>query len=365
MTCHHPTLGTGDGRHLSIGQGASGLGPARIHPTGAFIPRNAPPLYNLHALGELFWDGRVSVDASGTLHTPAGQRLTPDMTRVFEFGAVSALGMFPVTSREEMRGFHGNELASIDDGDLRGIWHALMRRLGEIPEYRRLFEAAYPGTPFERMTFAHASNAIAGFLVARLAFNGSPWDRFLAGDDRALTELQLRGALDFMSARCSICHNGPALSDGKFHNVALAQFGPGEGDGELGHDDFGRERVTHDARDRYRFRTTPLRNVELTGPFGHAGQFVSLRAFVDHYSESELKLRDYDVRQLEVQLQPTVLRNFRQTMATRDTLLDGVVLSRTIIDEVAAFMLALTDPAARNLGYLVPERVPSGLPVAR
>src|SRR5437763_14327673 len=43
-TCHLPAFATGDGRSLSIGQGATGLGPLRIHPTGVFIPRNAPPL---------------------------------------------------------------------------------------------------------------------------------------------------------------------------------------------------------------------------------------------------------------------------------------------------------------------------------
>ena len=48
-----------------------------------------------------------------------------------------------------------------------------------------MFEAAYPGTSFEQMTFAHASNAIAGFLIDRFAFNNSPWDRFLAGNDGA------------------------------------------------------------------------------------------------------------------------------------------------------------------------------------
>ncbi len=62
-----------------------------------------------------------------------------------------------------------------------------MERLGAIPEYRQMFEAAYPGTQFAHMTFAHASNAIAGFLIDQFAFNDSPWDRFLAGDDDALT----------------------------------------------------------------------------------------------------------------------------------------------------------------------------------
>ena len=59
-----------------------------------------------------------------------------------------------------------------------------------------------------------------------------------------MSEQQLPGAKDFMSARCSICHNGSTFSDGKFHNVAVAQFGPGKGDGADGQDDFGRMRET-------------------------------------------------------------------------------------------------------------------------
>ena len=65
MTCHMPRFATGDGRSLSIGQGAAGLGTDRVHPESAFIPRNAPPLFNLFALQPLFWDGRVSRDAAG------------------------------------------------------------------------------------------------------------------------------------------------------------------------------------------------------------------------------------------------------------------------------------------------------------
>ena len=311
----------------------------------------------------LFWDGRVYQDRDGGYHTPAGEALTPAMTRVFEFGTVSALPLFPVLSRAEMRGDAGNELARIPDDDPGAVWRAVMRRLGRIPEYRRMFEAAYPGQRFEGMTLAHASNAIAGFLVAKLAFNDSPWDRFLAGDNRALTPLELAGAQDFMTAKCSVCHNGPAFSDNLFHNVAVAQLGPGEGDGAGGLDDFGRMRVTGDPQDRFLFRTPALRNVELTAPYGHDGAFTDLRAFVDHYSESDLKLRTYDPTQLEPLLRGTVLSTADAILATRDTLLNGVVFPAQTIEEVTAFMRALTDPRARQLQHLVPALVPSGLPV--
>ncbi len=180
MTCHLPMFGTGDGRSLSIGQGATGLGPTRTHPDGAFIPRNAPPAFNLSALETLFWDGRVSRDASGAYHTPAGPYLTSGMTQAFEFGALSALPLFPVLSRSEMRANGGNELALIGDDRPDLVWAGLMRRLGSIREYRRMFEQAYPGQRFEQMSFAHASNAIAGFLVDQFSFTNTPWDRFLA-----------------------------------------------------------------------------------------------------------------------------------------------------------------------------------------
>lgn len=364
MTCHLPAFGTGDARSLSIGQGGTGLGPTRVHPDGVFIPRNAPAAFNLGSAETLFWDGRVSRDALGKYHTPAGDKLTARMTRTFEFGALSALPLFPVLSRSEMRADGGNELAAIGDDQPDQVWAGLMKRLGKIPQYRRLFEQAYPGKRFDQMTFAHASNAIAGFLVSELSFNNSPWDRFLAGDNRALSTVQLQGAKNFMSARCSICHNGPTLSDNKFHNVAVAQIGPGQGDGN-GLDDFGRMRETGNPAERYAFRTPALRNVELTAPYGHDGAIVDLRAFIDHYSESDVKLRDFDVTQLETALQPTLLATVAEILATRDTLLDGVVFAPQTVDEVTEFMKALTDPAARNLRRVTPRRVPSGLPVDR
>ena len=215
------------------------------------------------------------------------------------------------------------------------------------------------------MSFAHASNAIAGFFISELSFNNSPWDRFLAGQNDALNPTELQGAFNFMSARCSICHNGPALTDNAFHNVVVAQIGPGAGDGPDGHDDFGRMRVTGNSADRYSFRTPALRNVALTGPYGHDGAIVDLREFIDHYSESELKLMNYDDSQLEVLLRGTVQPNKAGIMATRDTLLNGVFFPPQVVDEVTAFMGALTDPAALTLDHIIPASVPSGLPIDR
>ncbi len=365
MSCHVPRVGTGDGKSLSVGTGATGVGRDRSHPGGVFIPRNAPPLYNLSAMRTLFWDGRVELDARGQFRTPAGAQLSGEMTRIFEFGAVSALGMFPVTNREEMRGKSGNELAALADADFTGIWRGLMARLGGIAEYRALFEAAYPKTKFRDMTFAHASNAMAAFFVAELSFRNTPWDRFLAGDTYALSPKQLAGAKTFMSLKCSICHSGATFSDQDFHNVAVAQIGPGQGNGPSARDDFGRFNVTGTPGDQYRFRTTPLRNVELTAPYGHDGAIMDLRAFVEHYSESDVKLSAFDPSPLEPLLRGTLLSNAADILATRDPLLEGVVLTDELVDQLMDYLSSLTDPAARMAKHATPARVPSGLPVER
>lgn len=364
MSCHLPSQGTSDALALSIGQGAAGLGPARTHPGNLFIPRNSLPLFNLHGIGTHFWDGRLTFDG-GILTTPAGPLVTPAMRGVMEFGGISVLPLFPVLSREEMRGFDGNELAAIDDADMTAIWAGLMGRLGDYPDYRALFEAAYPGVDFDDMTFAHAANAIGGFFVAELFAGGTPWDRFLAGDDDALTADQVVGGLIFFrEGRCAVCHTGPLLSDQQFHNVAVPQVGPGSGHGSAGDEDFGRGGLTGDPALRFAFRTPPLRNVGITGPWGHGGQFDSLRDFVDHYSESDRKLLEFDPDRIDPRLRAS-LRRDPVILETRSPHLDGLVLTDAEVNRLLVFLFALTDDRSLVLSGLPPARVPSGLPVDR
>jgi len=365
MTCHPPRFGTTSGRSLAIGQGGTGLGPTRVHPTGAFIPRNAPGLFNVGMQHAMFWDGRIEELPDGTVSTPAGAQLTPAMQAVFEFGALSAFSMFPVAGIGEMRGDQGNELAALAADDFTGIWAGLMARLGGIAEYRQMFEAAYPGTSFDTMTFAHAANAIAGFIVEEFSFVDTPWDRFLLGDDSQLTNSQLLGARSFMNRRCMRCHKADNFEDNGYHNVATPQLGPGKGDGPGGNDDFGRERVTGDPTQRRAFKTPQLRNVELTAPYGHAGQFADLLTIVTHYDDIDKRLMDYDPTQLEAALQGTVLNNFAAILTTRDTILIPVVFEEGEAETIRDFLLSLTDDAARDLTGVIPDNVPSGLPIDR
>jgi len=263
-----------------------------------------------------------------------------------------------------MRGQPGDsDLGNLDDDDFRGIWRILMRRLENIPEYVGLFERAYPGTPFDSMSFAHASNAIAGFYAVEFVFNNTPWDRFLRGDDNALGDSALAGARDFMTIGCTNCHKRSSFG-GEFHNAALPQFGPGKTGGR---EDFGREGVTGHASDRRRFMARPLRNVELTAPYGHLGQFANLTTFVGHYNDAAHQLRTYDITRHvpDRLLWPTLLDNFDEILATRDTLLLKIRFNQETRANLVAFLRSLTDEAARDLTHTIPDRVPSGLPVDR
>ncbi|HET7468325.1 MAG TPA: cytochrome-c peroxidase, partial [Gemmatimonadales bacterium] len=134
MTCHLAATATVDLRSLAIGQGGVGLGLARTHPQNLFIHRNAPPLFNLHATNILTWDGRIFLNTKTNLVKVPQVNLTTSERAVFEFGPLSALPMFPVLSRAEMRGTSGNELSAVKDTDPRKTWRLVMLRLGAIQQ---------------------------------------------------------------------------------------------------------------------------------------------------------------------------------------------------------------------------------------
>jgi cytochrome c peroxidase len=367
-TCHLDGAGTADELALSIGTGGvGGVGADRALGAGrGYVPRNAPGLYNLHAQQELFWDGRVRVGGDGALVTPAGAAVTADMLAVMSYTGLAGQALFPAGGRPEMRGNVGeNELADLPD--LPSVWGGLMARLAGIPEYVQRFEAAYPGTAFADMTFAHAANAIAAYEANAYFSADSAFDAFVAGDDGALTTQELDGAtLFFGEAGCASCHSGPTLSDDAFHNVGLAQFGPGKGDGPTARDDFGWEKVTKNAAHRYQFRTAPLRNVALTAPYGHVGQYRDLESFVAHYDDPDQSVLDYDVT-AEVDdpaHHATLVDNAADVGAALDPALGSDVLHSNDVERIVDFLHALTGAfAATSECDLVPASVPSGLPV--
>ncbi|HET6579567.1 MAG TPA: cytochrome c peroxidase [Gemmatimonadales bacterium] len=370
-TCHDPAFHSSDGLSLSIGSGGVGAGATRELGTAReFVSRNAQDLFNrgYPEFTSMFWDGRVARRASSGFDTPAGVALPDGLS-----GPLAAQAMFPVFTRLEMRGQPGdhdrfgapNELAALAD-DPAQVWAALMDRLLAIDGYVALFQAAYPGRPPDQLGFQDAANAIAAFEATGFTSSGSPFDDYLRGADDALSPAAKRGAvLFFGDAGCAQCHRGPHLSDQRFHNIGVPQLGPGFAPEEP--QDFGRGGVTGAAGERYLFRTPPLRNVALTGPWMHDGAYTTLAAAVRHYRNAHDALGTYDASGLRPELRGTYLDDPATLDAMLRTLDPAVTAPLTLsdpqVEDLVAFLDALTDPAAADLDALVPTSVPSGLPV--
>ncbi|RME12883.1 MAG: cytochrome-c peroxidase [Ardenticatenia bacterium] len=372
-TCHHPTLATGDARPLSVGTAGVGLGPDRQRGQDRpHIPRNAPDVFNRGSAlwTTMFWDMRIEQMPDGRLLTPAGAFLPEGIDDV-----LAAQALFPPTAEHEMRGMpgdrdlfgHPNELAEIPAQDFPAIWNAIVARLQRTPPYRPLFEDAYPGTRFEEITIVHVANAIAAFEREAFTLLNSPWDRYLRGDDSALSPAAKRGALLFYGELgCSACHSGPLMTDQQAHNIAVPQLGPGKG--ASAPFDFGRELVSGSPTDRYAFRTPPLRNVAVTGPYMHNGAFRTLKAAVRHHLNPAESLRTYTP---SAHLPADLVATYQDDPALQEALLDTLdrnLHPTTISDDefadLLAFLHALTDPAVYSLAQEIPTWVPSGLPVA-
>ncbi len=371
-TCHHPQFGTGDGIPLSVGTGSAGLGPQRALGEGReFVPRNATDIFNrgLPEWTSMFWDSRVQSIEDINFSTPAAYRLPQGLDSV-----LAAQAMFPVLSRDEMRGDRGdvdifgqpNELASINDKFVTEIWDAIMLRLLGIPEYRDLFSAAFAVVPKDELGFQHAANAIAAYEAQAFTYLDSPWDRFLAGEQHALSEDAKGGALLFYGeAGCSTCHSGFLMTDQQHYNIGVPQFGPGKGVGDP--IDPGLLLESGEVNHRFSFRTPPLRNITLTGPYMHNGAYADLASVIWHHLDPVAALQDYQGSHL-----PEALRDsLQKDQESLDSILKwlspevsaGVELSVEQVEDLLVFLDALTSPTASDLNHLIPDAVPSGLQV--
>ncbi|MEP3275347.1 MAG: cytochrome c peroxidase [Stappiaceae bacterium] len=406
-TCHDPARGTGDGVALSIGEGGVGFGPDRRTADGVTerIPRNAQALWNIGAkeYRSMFHDGRLEPDPLSTFQSgfwsPAREHLPKGLDSL-----LAAQAMFPVLSPSEMAGQKGENLiaTAVAEDRVGDAWDLLAKRLAENAEYRRMFNIAFPGT--HKITLVQAANALAAFQSKAFRSQGSPFDRFIAGNTLALGKTAQAGlTLFYGKAGCADCHSGPLLSDHAFHAIAVPQIGPGKGHGaDTSHwrasgfkarlEDEGRYRVSFEAADRFAFRTPSLRNVTLSGPWGHDGAFSDLEAMVRHHLNTVASLEAYspekshllplekiieqtgkgselifrplnpqrraafDLRDSWVQKSPVL----RARIAEANSLAP-VQLTSGEIDEILAFLKALTDPTAVDRTFLIPQHVPSGL----
>ncbi len=219
-SCHNPSLGWSDGLKTAVGWGGQVLG------------RATPTVLNTAYNTQFMWDGRkksLEDQALGPMKTP--QEMNTD------FGAA-------------------------------------LTRLRSMPSYVAMFEKAYPGEGVTEETIAKAIAAFERTVVV----NDSPFDRWLAGDKKAMTMQQWRGFQVFTDAgkgNCAACHSAPNFTDNGFHNIGLAPAG--------GEADPGRYGIRKVASMRGAFKTPSLRDIELTAPYFHDGTAATLRDVVDHY----------------------------------------------------------------------------------
>lgn len=378
-TCHHPTLGSSDGVALSIGEGGFGLGPARHLPAGgkvdARIPRNAPALWNkgANSFEVLFHDGRVSRDGSAKhgIKTPQGALNAPVIN------LLAAQALFPMTSADEMAGQAGeNPIADVvAAGEIKGeggAWDLIAAKVAAVPEYRVAFDWVIGAD--QPIHITDIANALASFMTVEFRSTDSPFDRYLRGDEAAMSETQKLGmALFYGEAGCSGCHAGVFQTDQQFHAIAMPQIGPGKSHADAAYADIGRAAISGDAADAYKFLTPSLRNVTLTAPYGHAGGYGTLEQVIRHHMEPAEALARYDgARAILAPLAAEALgagdfaalldpEEVARIAAARE--LDGVALHEGDIATIIAFLTALEDPRAKAGRLGVPKRVLSGLPM--
>lgn len=380
-TCHHPRFATSDGLSLGLGEGGIGLGPERrpdpANPPEQRIPRNAPALFNLGAreFTVLFHDGRIEADPG----RPSGLRTPLEDEMVLGFASVlSAQTMFPVLSPDEMAGhYQENDVSTaVREGIITGpggAWDILSRRVAAIPAYQAMFAAAYPEIAAGRpIAFTDISNAIAAFVAFEWRSDSSPFDAMLRGGAALLPEAQAGMALFYGAAGCATCHAGKFQTDHRFHAMGEPQLGPGKAERFERHSrDLGRMRVTNRDEDSYAFRTPSLRNVTATGPWGHAGAWSDLDAFLRHHADPSVGLSGYDRGQAvlpAIDLAKSdwvILDSPDDVAAIEAAAYRGRPLGETEVTQLIAFLEALRDQSSIDGRLGVPETVPSGLPVER
>lgn len=245
-SCHHPDKGWGDGLPRAIGFGGKELG------------RHSPTIFNSGYFEAQFWDGRAA-----TLEEQAKG---------------------PIQAAVEMN-------QKVDE---------LIEELNAIPEYREQFSKVFGDSG---ITFDNIVKAIATFERMVVSKN-SAYDKYMQGDQKAMSPAAVSGMkLFFGEAKCGICHNGPALTDSRFHNIGVKQHGPLK-------EDAGRFEITKDAADKGAFKTPGLRSVSQTAPYMHDGSEATLKDVVDFYNRggdvaenrsafiTPLELREEQVSQL-------------------------------------------------------------------
>ena len=230
----------------------------------------------------LFWDVRVSTDgktACASCHAPADwgadrRRFSPDargaLTSRQSPTVFNSMGLELLRWLGDRKGGAAQAESSITGSMGFASKEAAMEKLKELG-YGDAFAKAYPGdaSALSAGNYARALAAYQATLTTPAAF-----DRYLGGDENALTAQQKAGLRAFISNGCAGCHSGALLGGTTFQKFGLVK----EYWVETGSDkrDVGRFSVTKKEEDRYVFRVPTLRNVAKTAPYFHDGSVERL-----------------------------------------------------------------------------------------
>jgi cytochrome c peroxidase len=402
--CHSPSTAFGDTQSIAIGiQNNNLVGQNRRGPRNQ---RRTPMAANTALFPVLMWNGRFS-SVSGDPFNNSGGFVFPPPEGMARFPPndpiiktlLAAQAHIPPTELVEVAGFTGTSgtigplFDPFDDGkgsvvplpDSTGsrnepIRQAVLGRLNASASYRRMFGEVFPsvaaGSPIDFSLFARA---IAEFEFT-LVFAEAPLDRFARGDHMAMTLPEKRGALLFFGkAGCVVCHatagrSNEMFSDFQMHVIGVPQIAPRFGlnqgnvifDGPGQDEDFGLEQVTGNPADRYKFRSSPLRNIGLQKTFFHNGAFTRLDDAIEHHLRPLYSAVRYDAtragldRDLSFRLGP-----IEPVLARLDPLLANPPdLTADEFQNLVAFIrTGLLDGRAEphNLCLLVPSTLPSGM----
>ena len=212
---------------------------------------NAPTVYNAVYNFVQFWDGRAQ--------TLADQAAGPPLNPV--------------------------EMASES-------FDQIIAKLKADKKFAKEFTAVYP----DGLTAANLTDAIEQFERTLITPN-SAFDKWLRGDDSALTAEQLTGYELFKKYDCATCHAGPNLGGLTYELMGLRRHYFAERGLELTNEDNGRFKETGAERDRHRFKVPGLRNVEHTWPYYHDGTRDTLEEAVRDMGlyQSGVELTDAEV----------------------------------------------------------------------
>ena len=369
--CHSPTAGFGDTQSIAIGIDSNQVvGPHRVGPRNM---RRAPMVINTVFFPRLMWNSRFAALSGDPFDNRAGFEfpLPEGFMLSGQPHLLTAQAFIPPTERNEVAGFE-----FVGDND--AIRAEVIDRLNVNTAYRKLFAKSFPavkaGGP---ITYDMFALAIAEFEFT-LTFANAPIDRFARGELNAMTTAEKQGALLFFgAARCSVCHSvagrsNEMFSDFQEHVIGVPQIAPSltnaTFDGPDLNEDFGLEQVTGDPDDRYKFRTSPLRNVAVQPTFMHNGAFTSLDSAIRHHLNVTDSVSHYIPASQNLPADLTgPMGPMAPVMARLDPALSTpIVLSESQFDQLLAFVRdGLLDPRAtpERLRRLIPRTVPSGRPV--